>query len=76
MLAQAWLDAARAINHMIEVYGAGHSPRYAAIDSVSYDVKSPSFLLLMKTVEAVIQDGTAALELNPRLWCRARERTA
>ena len=63
VLAQAWLDAARAMNHIIEVYGAGHAPRYRAIDSVSYDVKSPAFLLLMKTVVAVLQDDTAAQEL-------------
>ncbi len=63
LLAQAWGDAARAMDNIIEIYGAGRAPRYTQIDANSYDVKSPSYRLLVRTVVAVLQDDSAALKL-------------
>jgi hypothetical protein len=49
LLAQAWMDAARGLNHAIAVYGIGSAPWYPQIDSIYYDIKLPNFLLLMRT---------------------------
>jgi hypothetical protein len=63
LLGRAWEDAARGINNIIEVYGAGKPPRYARIDSVSYDVKSAGFLLLVRTIFGVLEDDRDSLAL-------------
>lgn len=63
LLAQAWDDAARGINHMIDVYGKGGAPRYPKIDSVSYDVKSEMYGRLVSLVAAVTNDGSSSREL-------------
>ena len=63
LLAQAWTDAARGINHAIEVYGMGHAPRYPAIDSISYDVQSPAFRALVRNILAVMEEDGADLDL-------------
>src|SRR5437870_886921 len=35
LLSQAWLDAVRGIDNIIDVYGTGRPPRYPQIDSVT-----------------------------------------
>lgn len=63
LLAAAWLDAARGINNIIDVYGIGKPPRYPAIDAVSYDVKSEAYLRLLHTAAAALDERAAALDL-------------
>lgn len=43
LLVNAWRDAARGLNHLLNVYGLGQDPRYAEIDRVSFDVHSPTY---------------------------------
>jgi hypothetical protein len=71
LLGQAWEDAARAINRIIQVYGDGVSPRYPLIDSVSYDPKDDSYRKLLGIVAAVLADGRSAREtfFEPSLDC-------
>jgi hypothetical protein len=40
ILVKAWRLCAQGMNRIIKVYGLGEAPQYAAIDSVSYDVRS------------------------------------
>jgi hypothetical protein len=40
LLLKAWEVCAQGMNRIMKVYGIGEAPQYAAIDSVSYDVKS------------------------------------
>jgi hypothetical protein len=63
LLAKAWSDAAHGMNGAIDVYGTGHPPRYPAIDSVSYDVKSDTYGRLVRTVVTVLEDGIANRQL-------------
>ena len=57
LLAQAWNDCAKGINNIIDVYDAGHPPRYKDIDSVSYDVNSAAYKRILRATAAVIEDG-------------------
>jgi DUF218 domain len=43
MLGDAWSEAARGINHVIEQFTSGTHIRYEEIDSPSYDVHSPAY---------------------------------
>jgi hypothetical protein len=63
LLAAAWLDAARGINNIIDVYGVAKPPRYKDIDAVSYDVKSEGYLRLLHTVAAALDEESASLKL-------------
>lgn len=63
LLAAAWLDAARGINNIIDVYAVAKPPRYPAIDAVSYDVKSEGYLRLLHTVAAALDEQAADLDL-------------
>jgi hypothetical protein len=40
LLVKAWKDAAAGMNRILYVYGTGVPPKYPAIDSASYDVKT------------------------------------
>jgi hypothetical protein len=40
LLIAAWKDAVRGLNRIIDVYGEGKAPHYAAIDSAAFDVKT------------------------------------
>jgi hypothetical protein len=51
------------MNHMIDVYGLGKPPRYPAIDSMTYDVKSPAYARVVQTLAAVLEDDRASLDL-------------
>jgi hypothetical protein len=62
-LAQSFTDAAKAINHIVEVYGAGHAPRYPAIDSISFDVKASSYAALLHTIVGVLNEDSARMDL-------------
>src|SRR5262249_24042125 len=42
-LYRAWADCIHGINRMIDVYGLGKAPRYPAIDSITYDVKTDAW---------------------------------
>ena len=55
-LAHAWRDAAAGINRLISIYGEGARPRSGEIDAVAYDVTTPAFRLLLRTVVAVLRE--------------------
>ena len=61
ILVQAWDDSAKGIDNIIDVYGAGRSPRYPEIDSVSYDVNSAPYKRILRAAAAVIEDGSPGL---------------
>ena len=63
LLARGWLDAARAINNIIDVYGTGKPGRYPAIDSAAYDVTSESYRGMVRLLAAVLNDQCSDLEL-------------
>lgn len=63
LLSRAWLDAARGINNIIDVYGIGKAARYPAIDSVTYDLKSDSYRNMVRLAAAVLDDQCSELEL-------------
>ncbi len=44
LLRFAWQQTAAEMNNIFEVYLAGKRPRYAAIDSVSFNVNTPAFI--------------------------------
>lgn len=44
LLTQAWQDAARGVNYILEAYTKGKGFRYPNIDSAAYWVKSPDYL--------------------------------
>ena len=67
LLAAAWLDAARGINNILDVYGSGKPPRYPAIDAVSYDVKSEGYLHLLHTVAAALEEESFDRFFQPSL---------
>jgi hypothetical protein len=56
LLPQAWESAAAAMNRIYDVYGLGQPPRYPAIDSVSFDVKSPNYARMITVIQAVMSD--------------------
>lgn len=47
ILIKAWVDAAKGINHIIDVYGKGMKPMYSEIDSISYNKNSIFYRQLM-----------------------------
>ena len=63
LLERAWQDAAGGINGIIEVYGLGRAPRYAAVDAPAFDVKAEGYGRLVHTVAAVLAEDTARLGL-------------
>ncbi len=63
LLERAWADCAQGVNHMIDVYGLGKAPRYPAIDSITYDVKTDAYRHVIQTLAAVMGEDRASLEL-------------
>ena len=55
-LVEAWQQAAAAMNRIYDVYGLGKPPRYPEIDSISFDVKAPTFPRMLAVVQAVMAD--------------------
>lgn len=63
LLDRAWEDCIHGINRMIEVYGLGKAPRYPAIDSITYDVKSDAWRHIVQNLTAMLEDDRASLAL-------------
>jgi len=63
LLAQAWTDAARGMNRLIDVYGEGKKPRYAEIDSAAFDVASPAYGQMVATVAQIIGEEDSKMHL-------------
>ena len=58
--AQAWRGAAEGINRILDVYALGHAPRYPAIDSPSFDVKSANYQRLLQILAANVAEAVPA----------------
>jgi len=54
MLGRAWADGVAGMNRAIDVYGLGIAPRYPAIDSATYDVKTPGGARNVANLAAVL----------------------
>lgn len=63
LLGQAWVDAAKGMNNMMEVYGLGRAPRYPAIDSITFDPASDSYKRTVSILALVLDDDRANLTL-------------
>jgi hypothetical protein len=60
---RAWVDCARGMNHIIDVYGLGKPPRYPAIDSITYDVKTDAYRRVVQNLAALLEEDRARLQL-------------
>ncbi len=67
MLALAWRDAAKGINHILDVFGLGKNSAYKEIDNVSYNVNSAEYQTILKTKVAEINLAKDALFFEPSL---------
>jgi hypothetical protein len=56
VLVSAWESAAAGMNRIYDVYGLGKPPRYPAIDSVSFDAKSPNYARMLEVIRAVMSE--------------------
>ncbi len=65
LLAQAWREAARRANLMIEVFAEGKPPSYPAIDSPLYDLNAPLFPRLLASIAAALDDAEPTLFFAP-----------
>lgn len=63
LLDHAWADCIHAIDRIIDVYGLGKAPRYPAIDSMTYDVKSESWRHILQNLAATLEDDRGSLAL-------------
>ncbi|MGF7037245.1 ElyC/SanA/YdcF family protein [Mucilaginibacter lappiensis] len=63
LLVKAWEQDAKAVNYAIEVYAEGRKPNYPAIDSISFNVKSRSYLNLVYDESATILDESKQTKL-------------
>jgi len=63
LLDHAWADCIHGINRMIDVYGLGKAPRYPAIDSITYDVKTDAWRHIVQNLAAMLEDDRANLSL-------------
>ncbi len=63
LLDHAWADCVHGINRMIDVYGLGKAPRYPAIDSITYDVKTDAWRHVVQNLAATLEDNRARLPL-------------
>jgi DUF218 domain len=62
LLEQAWTDCVRGVNHMIDVYELGKPPRYPAIDSMTYDVKTDAYKRIIQNLAAVMKEDRASMK--------------
>jgi hypothetical protein len=67
MLVAAWKDAAAGLNRILSVYCLGKTPRYPAIDKVSFDVSTAAFRDRLKAKTAEINFHKRRCSLNRRL---------
>jgi hypothetical protein len=63
ILVNAWEQDAKAVNYTISVYATGKAPNYPKIDSLSYNVKSKSYLGLVQTSAGLALAQTTANKL-------------
>ena len=63
LLDHAWADCIHGINRMIDVYGLGKAPRYPAIDSITYDVKTDAWRHIVQNLAATLNDDRASFAL-------------
>ena len=63
LLDHAWADCIHGINRIIDVYGLGKAPRYPAIDSITYDVKTDAWRHIVQNLAAMLEDEHASLTL-------------
>jgi len=63
LLDHAWADCNHGINRMIDVYGLGKPPRYPAIDSITYDVKTDAWRHIVQNLAATLEDDRGSLAL-------------
>jgi hypothetical protein len=63
LLKRAWDDCVRGMNLAIDVYGIGKAPRYAAIDSMTYDSKTAPYHQVVQGLVLVLEDDRPALDL-------------
>ncbi|MEO6924871.1 MAG: YdcF family protein [Bryocella sp.] len=62
LLATAWVDAAKAMNHIVDVYGDGVAPHYAQIDSMRYDPKTRYYFTTVHTTAMLIEDEASKID--------------
>lgn len=62
-LRKAWGDCAAGMNRVLDYYALGKPPRYAAIDSATYDVKSANFGRLVNIGVQVLEEQGAKWRL-------------
>ena len=69
LLDHAWMDCIHGINRIIDVYGLGKAPRYPAIDSITYDIKSDAWRHIVQNLTATLEDdrGNLALFSSPSM---------
>jgi hypothetical protein len=63
LLVAAWLEAAKGINNIIDVYGYGRAPRYPLIDSASFDVKTAEYHSAIHTAAGTLGEQAGDLKL-------------
>lgn len=63
LVRRAWTDAARQMNRIADVYGEGAKPRYAEIDSMAYDPKTPYWGRMMGFLAASLQEESGEMSL-------------
>jgi hypothetical protein len=63
LLEHAWEDCVRGMNLAIDVYGIGKTPRYPAIDAMSYDPKTESYQRVVQGLVLVLEDDRPTLDL-------------
>lgn len=67
LLAAAWRDAAKGLNHILDVYGLGKDALYKDIDNASYDVNGAEYKRILKSKVAEINLPKDALFFEPTL---------
>lgn len=63
LLKHAWDDCVRGMNLAIDVYGIGKAPRYAAIDSMTYDSTTAPYHQVVQGLVLVLEDDRPVLDL-------------
>jgi len=63
MIQKAWEDAAKGINHIIEVYALSGEQRYPAIDSVSYDIAQRYYKMLIDSMMGLLKEKSSGMKL-------------
>lgn len=67
ILAAAWRDAAKGVNHVLDVFLLGKDAKYKDIDNVSYDVNSEEYQKILKAKVAEIKFKKDVLFFEPTL---------